>query len=129
MGEDELILPDHEKGDAKIDREGRLQGGREFKFYTFTSDQRSNPNRVYTLTIDVARACGYSDSLAFLRRVPQIMKLACLPVERDMLIEKGRVTGNLKHRMVTMVAVRNIYKLLGAKVIKGEIGLCSLWRD
>lgn len=137
VGDDELILPDLPKGDAKIDAEGHLLGGksnliigqgksnavnigREYKPVTFTSPSRRNPNRIYALTIDAARACGYSDSLAFLRRCPQAMKLACNAEERQMLIDIGRVTGNLKHRMVTMVAMRNIYKLMGARVVKSE---------
>ncbi len=37
-----------------------------------------------------------------------------------MLIDIGRVTGNLKHRMVTMVAMRNVYKLMGARLVKSE---------
>lgn len=75
---------------------------------------------MYALTIDAARACGYTDSLAFLRRCPQILKLACNADERQMLIDIGRVTGNLKNRMVTMVSMRNVYKLMGARVVKGE---------
>lgn len=116
--DDELILPDDPKGDTKIDAEGHLLGGREYKLVTFTSPTRKNPNRVYALTIDAARACGYTDSLAFLRRCPQIVKLSCNPDEREMLIEVGRITGNLKHRMVTMVAMRNVYKLMGARLVK-----------
>ncbi|EJT50068.1 protein-nucleus import-related protein [Trichosporon asahii var. asahii CBS 8904] len=116
--DDELILPDDPKGDTKIDAEGHLLGGREYKLVTFTSPTRKNPNRVYALTIDAARACGYTDSLAFLRRCPQIVKLSCNPEEREMLIEVGRITGNLKHRMVTMVAMRNVYKLMGARLVK-----------
>lgn len=117
-GDDELILPDNPKGDTKIDAEGHLLGGREYKLVTFTSPTRKNPNRVYALTIDAARACGYTDSLAFLRRCPQIVKLSCNPEEREMLIEVGRITGNLKHRMVTMVAMRNVFKLMGARLVK-----------
>lgn len=116
--DDELILPDNEKGDAKVDAEGRLLGGRTYKLQTFTSKTRKNPNRVYALTIDAARACGYTDSLAFLRRCPQVVKLSCDPTEREMLIEIGRITGNLKHRMVTMVAIRNVYKLMGARLVQ-----------
>lgn len=120
MGEDELELPGNEKGDTKVDRNGKLQGGREYRFFTFASDSRKNTEKLYALTIDVARSMGYNDSLAFLRRFPQILKLSCQPAERDFLIENGRVTGNLKHRMVTIVAVKNVYKLLGARTIKGE---------
>lgn len=117
-GEDELILPENEKGNTKVDAEGRLLGGREYKLVTFTSASRGNPNRVYALTIDAARACGYTDSLAFLRRCPQIVKLSCNPDEREMLINVGRITGNLKHRAVTMVAMHNVFKLMGARLVK-----------
>lgn len=116
--DDELVLPENDKGNTKVDAEGHLLGGRTYKLQTFTSKTRKNPNRVYALTIDAARACGYTDSLAFLRRCPQVVKLSCDPTEREMLIEIGRITGNLKHRMVTMVAIRNVYKLMGARVVQ-----------
>jgi chromatin structure-remodeling complex protein RSC7 len=119
-GDDELIIPEFEKGNTKVDAEGRLLGGREYKLRTFTSATRKNPERVYALTIDAARACGYTDSLAFLRRCPQIVKLSCGEEERQMLIDVGRITGNLKHRMVTMVAMRNVYKLMGARLVQSE---------
>lgn len=96
--------------------------GREYRLVTFTSSARRNPERIYALTIDAARACGYSDSLAFLRRCPQVLKLACNAEERQMLIDIGRITGNLKHRMVTMVTMRNVFKLMGARVVKSELG-------
>ena len=128
MGEDELDLPGNEKGDAKIDVNGKLLGEREFRFFTFASDSRKNTEKQYALTIDVARSMGYNDSLAFLRRFPTILKLSCQPAERDFLIENGRVTGNLKHRMVTIVAVKNVYKLLGARTIKGELRCCNTLR-
>ena len=102
-----------------------MKTGREYKCVTFTSESRRNPDKVYALTIDAARTCGYGDSLAFLRRCPTILKLGCTADERQMLIDIGRVTGNLKHRMVTMVAMRNVYKLMGARIVKSRlIALC-----
>ncbi|OWZ58515.1 chromatin structure-remodeling complex protein RSC7 [Cryptococcus neoformans AD1-83a] len=118
VGDDELIIPDDPKGDMKIDAAGRLQGDREYKLVTFTSVERRNPERIYALTIDAARACGYSDSLAFLRRYPTVLKLSCTAGERVKLIDLGRISGNLKHRQVTMVAMRNVFKVMGSKVIK-----------
>ncbi|OCF60682.1 hypothetical protein L486_00318 [Kwoniella mangroviensis CBS 10435] len=119
VGDDELVLDEDEKGNTKIDVEGRLLGGREYKLVTFTSSTRRNPDKLYTMTIDAARALGYTDSLAFLRRYPQILKLSCTADERQLLIDIGRIAGNLKHRQVTMVSVRNVFKLMGARVIKG----------
>ncbi|WWC70061.1 uncharacterized protein I206_104006 [Kwoniella pini CBS 10737] len=118
VGDDEVILDEDEKGNTKIDAEGRLLGGREYKLVTFTSAARRNPDKLYAMTIDAARACGYSDSLAFLRRCPQILKLSCTAEERQLLIDIGRIAGNLRHRQVTMVSVRNVFKLMGARVVK-----------
>jgi len=101
--------------------------GREYKVFTFSSEGRDNNEILYALTIDVARTCGYSDSLAFLRRYPVIQKLQCQPGEAEMLVEVGRVAGNMKHRMVTIVPIHNVFKLMGARVIKGEF--CSSYPD
>jgi hypothetical protein len=51
-----------------------------------------------------------------------------------MLIDIGRVTGNLKHRTITMVSMRNVFKLMGARVVKGAHSLLyscrvGLWTD
>jgi chromatin structure-remodeling complex protein RSC7 len=138
VGDDELIMDDDVKGDTKVDSDGNLLGGalcpacrayvrraheadREYRLVTFMSDSRKNPKKVYALTVDAARACGYQDSLAFLRRFPQILKLACDAGERQMLIDIGRVTGNLKNRMVTMVSMRSVFKVMGARVVKSEL--------
>ncbi|WWC62048.1 uncharacterized protein I303_104637 [Kwoniella dejecticola CBS 10117] len=118
VGDDEVVLEEDEKGNTKVDAEGRLLGGREYKLVTFTSATRRNPEKLYAMTIDAARACGYTDSLAFLRRCPQILKLSCTAEERQLLIDIGRIAGNLKHRQVTMVSVRNVFKLMGARIVK-----------
>ncbi|PWN47332.1 hypothetical protein IE53DRAFT_335603 [Violaceomyces palustris] len=116
---EELVLPSDPEGDKKVDEKGRLLGGREYKGYNFTSDLREDPERVYMLSIDAARSAGYRDSLYFFRKNPKIIKITLHQREKDKLIEDGRLSGQLKSRNVTMVAVRNVYKLHGAKFIKG----------
>ena len=37
-----------------------------------------------------------------------------------MLVEVGRVAGNMKHRMVTIVPIHNVFKLMGARIIMGR---------
>ncbi|GAA6049968.1 hypothetical protein JCM3770_007073 [Rhodotorula araucariae] len=116
--DDEILLPDDPRGDAKIDALGNLLGDRQWKVHTFTSPLRENPNRVYILSIDAARAAGFRDSLYFFRRNPMIHKLTCNQEEKDRLIELGRLSGNLKSRAVTMVAARNVFKVMGATFIQ-----------
>lgn len=75
VDDEELFMPHDEKGDQKIDANGVLLGGRELKMPTFTSRDRSNPNKHYMLAIDAARSAGFRDSLYFFRRNPLILKV------------------------------------------------------
>lgn len=119
MKGDELELDDDEQGDTKIDAMGNLLGGRQFGFRTFKSPYRPDREVQYALSIDAARVAGYRDSFYFYRKNPLLIKLNCTDEEKDMLIEEGRLSGHLRSRIVTMVAVRNVYKLHGARIIKG----------
>ncbi|TKY85112.1 hypothetical protein EX895_006192 [Sporisorium graminicola] len=117
--EEEVILPSDPDGDKKVDEKGRLQGGRQYKAYNFTSEHRSDPEKVYMLAIDAARSAGYRDSLYFFRRNPQIFKIELFQAEKEKLIDDGRLSGQLKTRNVTMVPARNVYKLHGARFLSG----------
>ncbi|GAA5844649.1 hypothetical protein JCM11251_002134 [Rhodosporidiobolus azoricus] len=116
--DDEIVLPDDPRGEAKIDKDGNLLGGRRWKVHTFTSPLRENKGKVYLLSIDAARCAGFRDSLYFFRRNPLIHKLTCNQPEKDRLIELGRLSGNLKSRAVTMVSARNVFKVMGATFLQ-----------
>ncbi|KAF8607255.1 hypothetical protein BDV93DRAFT_305333 [Ceratobasidium sp. AG-I] len=115
---DELTTEDDEKGDQKIDAQGHLLGGREFKAPTFGSPWREDPDRQYMLSIDAARTSGFRDSLYYFRRNLQLVKLPLSQSEKEMLIDLGRLPNSLKSRSVTLVTARSAYKLHGAKMIK-----------
>jgi chromatin structure-remodeling complex protein RSC7 len=115
---DEYELDADPEGDKKIDPKGNLQDGREFAFHTFTSPYRPDPEVRYCLSIDAAKIGGYRDSFYFYRNNPLLVKINCSEHEKDGLIELGSLSGHLRNRVVTMVAVRNVYKLHGARVIK-----------
>ncbi|GAA5965525.1 hypothetical protein JCM3765_007366 [Sporobolomyces pararoseus] len=116
--DDEIILEDDERGETKIDDNGTLLGGRQWKVHTFTSPMRTNPEKLYMLSIDAARCAGFRDSLYFFRRNPLIHKLSCSQAEKDRLIELGKLSGNLKSRAVTMVSARNVFKVMGATFVQ-----------
>lgn len=94
--------------------------GRRYKLSTFTSPMRSSTNKLYMLSIDAARAAGFRDSLYFFRRNPLVHKLSCSQVEKDRLIELGKLSSNLKSRAVTMVSARNCFKVMGATFVAGK---------
>ena len=118
VADDELALPIDPNGETKVDKSGRLLGGREYKAATFTCPTRSDPERLYMLAIDAARCAGFRDSLYFFRRNPLIHKLNCSQEEKEMLIQKGRLHVNLKSRQVTIITARNCFRIFGARFVK-----------
>lgn len=119
---DELITDDDPKGDEKIDKDGNLLGGRQFKAATFTIFMR-HPTRKYMLAIDAARTSGFKDSLYYFRRNHSMWKLTLTQAEKDALIDEGKLSSHLRTRSVTLVTARSAYKLHGAKMIRGQSSL------
>lgn len=115
---DELVLDTDEEGEKKVDEKGNLLGGREYKFKTFSSPYRADKDVQYAFGGDVAKGAGYRDSLYFFRQNPLLIKLSCSEKEKALLVEQGILGANLLTRNVTIVAVRNVYKIQGAKVVK-----------
>ena len=107
-------------GNTKINLNGNVLGGREFKTNTFTVPTRNNDVK-YMLAIDCARACGYRDSLYYFRRNPMMLKLNLTQAEKEYLIDLGKLHTNLRHRSVTMVTARSAFKQHGAKIIRGAL--------
>ena len=105
-------------GDTKIDADGNLLDGRQFKATSFTIPNR-HPTRKYMLAIDAARTSGFKDSLYYFRRNPLMWKLTLTQQEKDQLIEDGKLSAHLKSRSVTLVTARSAYKMHGAKMIRG----------
>ncbi|CAG7848962.1 SubName: Full=Uncharacterized protein {ECO:0000313/EMBL:CCA73855.1} [Serendipita indica DSM 11827] len=114
---DNLVTREDPIGNTKIDMNGNLLGGREFKAATFHVPTR-NPDVKYMLAIDCARSSGYRDSLYYFRRNPLMYKLQLTAQEKEYLIAAGKLHTNLRHRSVTMVTARSAFKQHGAKVIK-----------
>ncbi|KAI0089622.1 chromatin remodelling complex Rsc7/Swp82 subunit-domain-containing protein [Irpex rosettiformis] len=113
---DEYVTGDLEKGDEKIDKDGNLLGGRQFKAQTFVLPGR-HPTRRYMLAIDAARSSGFRDSLYYFRRNQMALKLNATQWEKDYLIDEGKLGTHLRTRSVTMITARSAYKLHGAKMI------------
>ncbi|KAI0289947.1 chromatin remodelling complex Rsc7/Swp82 subunit-domain-containing protein, partial [Russula brevipes] len=115
---DEFVTEDDAKGDAKIDKNGNLLGGRRFKAQTFNLPNR-HPERMYMLAIDAARTSGFRDSLYYFRRNPLAHKLNATQPEKEFLIEIGKLGSHLRTRSVTLITARSAFKLHGSKTLIG----------
>lgn len=115
--DDALVLDADAAGDAKVDRQGRLLGGRSYRVPTLTSAERSDAERLYMLSIDVARVLGYRDSAYFFRKNPKFFKVFLTQDEKDRLVAEGRLNSSLRTRNVTMITARAVFQQMGARVV------------
>lgn len=102
-----------------------ISAEREYRVTTFTLPERSNTEKLYMLGIDVAKAAGHTDSSLLARRYHSLVKAYLTDSEKVLLLETGIGSGsNFRNdRPVTIYAARNIYKYMGAAIIKSEIML------
>ncbi|WFD19893.1 chromatin structure-remodeling complex subunit RSC7 [Malassezia caprae] len=115
--DDSLVLGTDDAGEKKIDAQGRLLGGRSYRIATLTSPERSDPERLYMLSIDVARVLGYRDSAYFFRKNPIFYKVFLTQDEKDTLVADGRLNSSLRTRNVSMVTARAVFMQMGARVV------------
>ena len=114
---DALVLNTDPAGEQKVDAQGRLLGGRSYRVAPFSLPMRDDPERLYMLSIDVARASGFRDSAYFFRKNPLLHKIVLTFEEKDHLIATGRISGQLRARNVTMIAARSVFQQLGARIV------------
>lgn len=115
--DDQLALDTDAAGEKKVDASGRLQGGRAYRVPTFTLPDRADPERLYMLSIDVARALGFRESAYFFRKHPLLHKVVLSPEEKEHLMSDSRLTAQLRVRNVTIVTARSVFQLVGARII------------
>ncbi|KAF9972463.1 hypothetical protein BGZ73_004425 [Actinomortierella ambigua] len=108
---------DDEQGDTKITKDGELLGGREYRCRTFRLPDRGS--KIYMLSMDPARVLGFRDSYLFFLRNPQLKRVNTTIEERQWMIDNGMLMANFKSKLIAVVTARSIFKLFGARIIKG----------
>ena len=103
---DEVVLPDDPEGVEKVDENGILQEGREYRVRTFTILGRGQ--RLYMLSTEPARCIGFRDSYLFFQKHKYLYKILIDEEEKKDLIERDIMPNSYKGR---------------------QIGVGLLWRD
>ena len=115
---DEALLSEiDESGESKVDMDGNLQGGREYRCRTFTILNRGE--RLYMLSTEPARALGFRDSYLFFRNNPVLYKIIATEAEKADMIERDLMPPSYKGRAVGLVTARSVFKQYGAKIVVG----------
>lgn len=112
---DEYTLPDDPLGDEKIDKDGKLQGGRQFKVRTFKLFD--NGNRLFMLATEPARAVGLRDSSAFFQYHPNMYKYILSQAEKNKLIGQSILPYSYRNRTISVVTARSVFKEFGYTII------------
>ncbi|RMZ74743.1 hypothetical protein DV737_g5779, partial [Chaetothyriales sp. CBS 132003] len=114
---DEVLLPDDPEGINKVDENGCLQHGREYRVRTFTILGRGK--RLYMLSTEPARCIGFRDSYLFFQKHKHLYKILIDDDEKRDLIERDLMPNSYKGRQIGVVTARSVYREFGAKIVIG----------
>ncbi|KAF2863717.1 hypothetical protein K470DRAFT_209822 [Piedraia hortae CBS 480.64] len=115
--DDEVQVDDDAEGNTKVDELGRLQGGREYRVRTFTVGDKGP--RLYMLSTEPARCCGFRDSYLFFAKHPKLYKVVLGEEQKKDLIERAILPNSYRGRNIAVVTARSVFKEFGARIIVG----------
>ena len=114
---DEALVDDDPEGNEKVDENGNLLGGREYRVRTFTIMDKGD--RLYMLSTEPARCCGFRDSYLFFTKHPKLYKVLINEEEKKDLIDRDVLPNSYKGRNIGVVTARSVFREFGARIIVG----------
>ncbi|KAJ5973807.1 Chromatin-remodelling complex RSC SWI/SNF subunit Rsc7/Swp82 [Penicillium waksmanii] len=114
---DEVSLPPNPTGDAKVNPDGHLLGGREYRVRTFTILNRGD--KLYMLSTEPARCIGFRDSYLFFQKHKMLYKIIIDDDAKRDLIERDIIPHSYKGRAIGVVTARSVFREFGAKIVVG----------
>ncbi|KAF4553757.1 Chromatin structure-remodeling complex subunit rsc7-like protein 1 [Elsinoe fawcettii] len=114
---DEADLPEDEAGETKVDKNGNLLGGREYRVRVFTIVGREQ--RLYMLSTEPARCTGFRDSYLFFNKHLSLHKIVLNEEEKMDLIERDLIPHSYKGRNIGICTARSVFREFGARIVIG----------
>jgi chromatin structure-remodeling complex protein RSC7 len=115
--DDEVDLPQDPEGEEKVDKLGNLQGDRDYRVRVFTISGRGE--RLYMLSTEPARCCGFRDSYLFFTKHMKLHKIIIDDNEKRDLIDREIIPHSYKGRAIGVVTARSVFREFGARIIIG----------
>ncbi|ROT41328.1 chromatin structure-remodeling complex protein RSC7 [Sodiomyces alkalinus F11] len=117
IANDECVLPEDPEGETKVDKDGHLQDGRDYRCRTFTVLGRGE--RLYMLSTEPARCVGFRDSYLFFTKHLKLHKIIVGDDEKRDMIERDIIPHSYKGRSIGIVTARSVFREFGARIIVG----------
>lgn len=117
VANDEVQVDQDDEGDTKVGEDGLLQGGREYRVRTFKIMGKGD--RLYMLSTEPARCCGFRDSYLFFTKHPKLYKVLLDEEQKKDLIERDILPSSYKGRNIGVVTARSVFREFGARIIVG----------
>ena len=114
---DEVDVPEDPEGETKVDKDGHLQGDREYRVRVFTISGKGN--RLYMLSTEPARCVGFRDSYLFFQKHPNLHKVLIDEEAKRDLIERDLIPHSYKGRAIGVCTARSVFREFGARIIIG----------
>ncbi|KAI9246913.1 chromatin remodelling complex Rsc7/Swp82 subunit-domain-containing protein [Phascolomyces articulosus] len=105
-----------EAGETKVDKQGRLLGGRQYKVATFSLPMRGD--QVLMFAMDPARQLNFRDSYLFFHKNPILERIRLTEEERNWLVDQKLLVHWFRNRDVAVVSARSCFKCFGSRIIK-----------
>lgn len=115
--DDEIELPLDDEGEQKVDENGYLKGGREYRVRTFSIEDKGD--RLYMLSTEPARCVGFRDSYLFFQKHRNLYKIIVAEEAKKDLIERNLIPHSYKGRAIGVVTARSVFREFGARIIIG----------
>ncbi|KAG9255142.1 chromatin remodelling complex Rsc7/Swp82 subunit-domain-containing protein [Emericellopsis atlantica] len=117
IANDECVLPEDPEGEQKVDKNGNLSGGRDYRCRVFTVLGRGE--RLYMLSTEPARCVGFRDSYLFFTKHRKLHKIIVDDDEKRDMIERDIIPHSYKGRSIGIVTARSVFREFGARIIIG----------
>ncbi|ORX61632.1 hypothetical protein DM01DRAFT_1380486 [Hesseltinella vesiculosa] len=105
-----------ETGEAKVNPEGHLLEGREYRVPTFELPSRGR--QLFMFSKDPAALLGFRDSFVFVKKNPTLIKIYMTDEEKRHLIANNKMRATFRTRDISVVTARSVYKVFGHRVVK-----------
>jgi chromatin structure-remodeling complex protein RSC7 len=112
---DEAKMDEDPAGEQKVDKDGYLQGGREYRVRTFTIEGKGR--RLYMLSTEPARCIGFRDSYLFFQKHRMLYKIILTDEDKLDLIDRDLMPHSYKGRTIGVVTARSVFREFGAAII------------